>query len=218
MPGGRPRPATSLPAPRSSPFARFGPPPPGFKVVGVRGGRREADRPPGEGPLRPPSVRDPERERGTGDGHVSPAASGSWWRRSLVGVPLLAGPAGAAQLDGEPGIEASPDTAWTASVAATLPPGTVRVQVLRDGRRSTTWRPREAWRTPTICCGRGRRTVRGPGARRERGGPLLDDHIGHHPSPAGSFPRLYDDASFWNTQVGPSPALDPARRRWWPPP
>ncbi len=129
----------------------------------------------------------------------------------LVGVPLLAGPAGAAQLDGEPGIEASPDTAWTASVAATLPPGTVRVQVLRDGRLiddleaegGLAYTDHLLW----------------PGATYQYEVRALDANGGvlssmttavTTPSPAGSFPRLYDDASFWNTQVGPSPALDPS--------
>jgi hypothetical protein len=128
----------------------------------------------------------------------------------MIGVPLLAGPAGAAQLDGAPGIEASPDTAWTASVAATLPPGTVRVQVLRDGRLiddlgaegGLAYTDHLLWPGVTY-----QYEVR---ALDTAGGVLSSMTTSvTTPSPAGSFPRLYDDTSFWNTPVGPSPVLDP---------
>jgi hypothetical protein len=112
-----------------------------------------------------------------------------------------------------PGLTVVAHTSWSADLSWPSVRGAVRYLILRDGRliddvpaRSPrAYTDHLLWETSTYGY-----EVKALG----KGGSVLSDMAGSVTTPArsGSFPRFYGDASFWNTPVGPRPAIDPGSK------
>lgn len=109
-----------------------------------------------------------------------------------------------------PGLNVEALNSGTALLSWTAPAGTVRIQVLRDGRLIDdfakgalgTYIDHLLWRDSTYSY-----QVRFLDIdAKALGAPTASVTT---PSPAGPFPRLYADSSFWNQPIGPNPPLDP---------
>ncbi len=126
-------------------------------------------------------------------------------------VAALAGGSADAATAGNHVLTVKAATSWSARLRWTAPPGTVTVQVVRDGRlidqfpvgNGTTYTDALLWQSTAYAY-----SVR----FLDGGGGLLLSAKRSVTTPAqvGAFPRSYAQTSFWNTPIPASPAIDPA--------
>lgn len=100
-------------------------------------------------------------------------------------------------------------TSYSAQLTWNAPPGTTRIQILRDGwliddiaSGPTSFTDYLLWQSTTYWY---------QFTAFDSGGAVLSDLATPVTTPgqAGSFPRLYADSSFWNQPIGGSPVIDP---------
>jgi hypothetical protein len=99
-------------------------------------------------------------------------------------------------------------TSYSAQLHWNAPPGTARIQILRDGwliddiaAGPTTYTDYLLWQSTTYWY-QFKAFDAGEGVLTDLSTPVTT------PAQSGSFPRLYADSSFWNQPIGASPAID----------